>query len=255
MSTGGSTADGTGEFRFFSTPSARVFEMLNSSFGDQVISSSLNYEQQLDNGVDQYSVMTSKDAEGNIYAAIVNLNLEGGNKMNIRIDGQDLTGRIMEVQSLSGDSFYAENTLDQPDNVKIDRSEATISGADAAVTLAPHSFTIVKIHAAQDEGGSGTEDPDPENPGGEDPDVEDPGTEKPGGEDPDAEDPGTGDPAGSGKPAGTEGSQNTGVSADAGKDTDVPATGEGRSLAMFAVLCILAGTGTVYLGYRRVKNG
>ena len=248
-----------------------MFEMLNSSFGDQVISSSLNYEQQLDNGVDQYSVMTSKDAEGNIYAAIVNLNLEGGNKMNIRIDGQDLTGRIMEVQSLSGDSFYAENTLDQPDNVKIDRSEATISGADAAVTLAPHSFTIVKIHAAQDEGGSGTEDPDPEvptdpdtgdptdpdpeNPGGEDPDVEDPGTEKPGGEDPDAEDPGTGDPAGSGKPSGTEGSQNTGVSADAGKDTDVPATGEGRSLAMFAVLCILAGTGTVYLGYRRVKNG
>ena len=178
--------------------------------------------------------MTSKDAEGNIYAAIVNLNLEGGNKMNIRIDGQDLTGRIMEVQSLSGDSFYAENTLDQPDNVKIDRSEATISGADAAVTLAPHSFTIVKIHAAQEE---------------------DPGTEKPGGEDPDAEDPGTGDPAGSGKPSGTEGSQNTGVSADAGKDTDVPATGEGRSLAMFAVLCILAGTGTVYLGYRRVKNG
>ena len=248
VSTGGSTADGTGEFRFFSTPSASVFEMLNGSFGDQVISSSLNYEQQLDNGVDQYSVMTSKDAEGNIYAAIVNLNLEGENKMNIRIEGQNLTGRTMEVQSLSGDSFYAENTLDHPDNVKIDRSEAEIGGTDAVVTLAPHSFTVVKIHAAQDEGGSGTEEPDPEIP-------TDPDPEKPGGEDPDVEDPGAGDPAGPGKPSGAEGSQNAGSSADAGKDTDVPVTGEGRGLAMFAILCIFSGMGAVYLGYCRVKNG
>ena len=246
VSTGGSTADGTGEFRFFSTPSASVFEMLNGSFGDQVISSSLNYEQQLDNGVDQYSVMTSKDAEGNIYAAIVNLNLEGENKMNIRIEGQDLTGRTMEVQSLSGDSFYAENTLDQPDNVKINRSEAEIGGMDAVVTLAPHSFTVVKIHAAQDEGGSGTEDPDPEIP--TDPDTGDP-------TDPDPEKPGGEDPAGPGKPSGTEGSQNAGSSVDAGKDTDVPVTGEGSGLAMFALLCIVSGMGAVYLGYRRVKNG
>ena len=96
VSTGGSTADGTGEVRFFSAPSSRVVEMLNSSFGEQIINGSLNYEQQLDNGVNQYSVMTSKDKEGNVDAAIVNLNLEGENKIKLKIDDLDLTGKTME---------------------------------------------------------------------------------------------------------------------------------------------------------------
>lgn len=145
VSTGGSTADGTGEFRFFSTPSARVFEMLNSSFGDQIISALLNYEQQLDNGVNQYSVMTSKDEEGNVYAAIVNLNLEGENKIKLKIDDLDLTGKTMEIQSLSGETFYSENTLDDPDNVAIESSSEIITDKMPSVTLKPHSFTVVKI--------------------------------------------------------------------------------------------------------------
>lgn len=145
VSVGGNTADGTGEFRFFSTPSARVFEMLNSSYGDQIIDSSLNYEQQLDNGVDQYSVMTSKDDEGNVYVAIVNLNLEGENKIKIQVDDLDLTGKTMEIQRLSGDTFYAENSLDDPDNVDVERSTAVIDSERASVTLAPHSFTVIKI--------------------------------------------------------------------------------------------------------------
>ena len=148
VSTGGSTADGTGEFRFFSTPSARVFEMLNSSFGDQMISSSLNYDQQLGNGVAQYSVMTSGDEESNVYAAIVNLNLEGENKITIQIDDLDFTGKTMEIQSLSGETCYSENTLDDPDNVAVERSSETIGDKTPSVTLKPHSFTVVKIVGA-----------------------------------------------------------------------------------------------------------
>lgn len=145
VSTGGSTADGEGEFTFFATPSARVFEMLNTAFGDQITASSLNYTQQLDNGVEQYSVMTSKDDEGNVYAAIVNLNLDRENKIKIQVDDLDLTGKTMEIQEISGDTFYAENTPDDPDNVKVERSSAAIEGTAAEVTLAPHSFTVVKI--------------------------------------------------------------------------------------------------------------
>lgn len=92
VSVGGSAADGTGEFRFFSTPSARVFEMLNSAFGDQIIDGFFNYEQQL-----------------------------------------------------SGDTFYAENSLDDPDNVDVERKTETVESEKASVTLAPHSFTVVKI--------------------------------------------------------------------------------------------------------------
>lgn len=145
VSVGGSTADGAGEFRFFSTPSARVFEMLNSAFGDQIITGSFNYEQKLDNGVDQYSVMTSKDDEGNVYIAVVNLNLEGENRIRIQVDDLDLTGKTMEIQQLSGETFYAENSLDDPDNVDVERSTAAIESGNASVTLAPHSFTIIKI--------------------------------------------------------------------------------------------------------------
>ena len=145
VSVGGNTVDGTGEFRFFSTPSAHVFEMLNSSYGDQIIDSSFNYELQLDNGVNQYSVMTNKDDGGNVYIAIVNLNLEGENTIKIRVDDLDLTGKTMEIQQLSGDTFYAENSLDNPDNVDVERSTATIESERASVTLAPHSFTVIKI--------------------------------------------------------------------------------------------------------------
>lgn len=160
VSVGGSTADGTGEFRFFSTPSARVFEMLNSAFGDQIIDSSFNYEQQLDNGVDQYSVMTSKDEEGNVYIAVVNLNLEGENKIKIQVDDLDLTGKTMEIQQLSGDTFYAENSLDNPDNVDVERRTETAESEKASVTLAPHSFTVVKIVDALSTG----EPEEPEDP-------------------------------------------------------------------------------------------
>ena len=119
--------------------------MLNSSYGDQIIDSSFNYELQLDNGVNQYSVMTNKDDGGNVYIAIVNLNLEGENTIKIRVDDLDLTGKTMEIQQLSGDTFYAENSLDNPDNVDVERSTATIESERASVTLAPHSFTVIKI--------------------------------------------------------------------------------------------------------------
>ena len=160
VSAGGSTADGEGEFTFFATPSARVFEMLNTAFGDQITASTLNYTQQLDNGVEQYSVMTSKDGEGNVYAAVVNLNLDRENKIKIRVDDLDLTGKTMEIQQISGDTFYAENTPDHPDNVKVERSSAAIEGNAAEVILAPHSFTVIKIVDAL----SSEEPEEPEDP-------------------------------------------------------------------------------------------
>lgn len=156
VSVGGDTATGEGEFKFFSTPSARVFEMLNSSFGNQVTKASLNAKQTLDNGVAQYSVLTSKDEEGNIYAAIVNLNLESENQIQIKVDGYDLSGKTMEIQEISGDTFYTENTLEEPDNVKVERHTETIKGENAVLTMKPHSFTVVKIVDALNE----TEEPE-----------------------------------------------------------------------------------------------
>ena len=53
----------------------------------------------------------------------------------------------MEIQYISGDTFYAENTIDNPDNVDVIRTTETVAenSETARVVVEPHSFTIVKV--------------------------------------------------------------------------------------------------------------
>lgn len=138
---------GEGEYKFFSTPSARVFQMFNSAYGEEVLSSTFDVNRLLENGTEQYAAMASKDADGNVYLAIVNSRLTGNGLVDIKIDGADLSGKTLEIQYISGDTFYAENTLENPDNVSVITSTAVVdAGSETArVVLEPHSFTIVKV--------------------------------------------------------------------------------------------------------------
>lgn len=164
--------DGTGEFKFFSTPSAHIFSMLNSTFGDTEVTASIANETMLSNGVAQHSVMASTDADGNIYVALVNLALndvqgagadaELPSRVTLAIDGVDLNGRELEIKSLSGDSFYAENSLDDPEHVAVETRSEVATSAAHALELDPHSFTIVKIKAADAPKPPVDPDPDPE---------------------------------------------------------------------------------------------
>lgn len=143
----GNTATGEGEFKFFSTPSANVFEMLNSNFGDSIVASNIT-NKKLQHKIDQYSVMSSKDDDGNVYAAIVNLNLEQPSSISINIEGIDIRGKEIEIYQSAGKSFYAENTLENPNNVSIQHTTMRMDSKNERVTLAPHSFTIIKIKKA-----------------------------------------------------------------------------------------------------------
>lgn len=149
---------GEGEFKFFSTPSARVFEMFNSAYGTDVLTSTFDDTRLLDNGTEQYAAMASKDADGNVYLALVNSKLEGTGIVDIKVDGYNLSGKTLEIQQISGDTFYAENSLENPDNVAVVRSTATVdeNSETARVVVEPHSFTIVKVVNAMGE------DPKPE---------------------------------------------------------------------------------------------
>ena len=144
---GASTATGEGSFTFFKTPSASVFEMLNSDYGTNMVGVTLSSEPGLSNGVGQYDVMAATDAEGNVYLAIVNLGLDEGASIRVNVDGTDLSGRAVEVRSLSGDSFQAANTPDDPERVSIEKNSFVASEAYPVVALEPHSFTIVKVLA------------------------------------------------------------------------------------------------------------
>lgn len=138
---------GEGDYKFFSTPSARVFEMYNSASGTDVLSSTFSDTRLLDNGTEQYAAMASKDADGNVYLALVNSKLEGKGVVEIKVDGVDLSGKTLEIQYISGDTFYAENTIDNPDNVDVIRTTDTVAenSETARVVVEPHSFTIVKV--------------------------------------------------------------------------------------------------------------
>lgn len=141
---GADTRTGEGEFRFFATPSAKVFKMLNSGFGTKVLNASFDSEETLANGVKAYSALVTKDAADNYYVALVNTDRERARSM--AIDFADLSDyEQVSVKKLAPDSFTAENSLDNPDNVEVQDGTAVLSGNSVELTLEPHSFTILKV--------------------------------------------------------------------------------------------------------------
>ncbi len=142
---GASTATGEGNFEFFATPSARVFQMLNSAFGEEVIRSSFSQDRSLANGVKAYSALASKDLAGNYYAAIVNVDRENDQTIELKIHGVDLTGKEAEVQMLSSESFADENTLENPDRVAVVKTKQTCEGKTLTLEVPKHSFAIITL--------------------------------------------------------------------------------------------------------------
>ncbi len=147
---GANTKTGEGDFAFFSTPSARVFQMLNSSFGTDILESSFNTQEKLSNGVKAYSALASKDAYDNYYAAFVNIDRENAKNLEVKVEGVDFTGKDVEVQMLSSDSFSDENTLENPDNVVVETTTFVAEGSTVTVEVPKHSFAVIKVSAGVD---------------------------------------------------------------------------------------------------------
>ena len=147
---GANTITGEGDYEFFTTPSAKVFEMINKNFGNQILSTEFDQVDKMANGVASYSTLVSKDDDENIYVAIVNVDRSNSKKMKINLDGFDATDRKVEIQTLAGSSFTAENTLENPNNVPIEKSEFINDKSSVDIELSPHSFTIIKIEAQKE---------------------------------------------------------------------------------------------------------
>lgn len=146
---GANTKTGEGEFRFFATPSAKVFEMLKDGMGTEVVGSTFAFEDKLANGTQAVSALVSKDEAGNLYFNIVNTDRTEKRKIILDVTGEDLTGRNMIIKHLVAPSFDAENTLENPENVKIVTTEAVSEEAQPVITINPHTFTVIKIEAPE----------------------------------------------------------------------------------------------------------
>lgn len=137
---------GEGEYTFFSTPSAHVFKMLNSGFGDNIIESVFSEVPTMSNGVKTLSALASKDNDGNVYIAIVNADRERDRSIQLNINGLDVTGRKMNIQRLKTDSFTSANTKENPNAVNVTYDDEVVLNENPVIHLDKHSFVIVKIN-------------------------------------------------------------------------------------------------------------
>ena len=145
---GADTSTGEGDFAFFLTPSAFVFQMLNKGFGDEVLSASFSQQFTMPNGVTSLSSLVSRDQAGNLYFAIVNVDRTSDRRVKLDVSDTALAGKPMEIQQLNADSISAENTLEYPDKVQIETTETTVP-EDQTVVIPAHSFAVIKVSAEE----------------------------------------------------------------------------------------------------------
>ena len=145
--TGANQGTGEGNFRFFSTPSAKVFELFSNSFakGTKVVGTEFEHVETLANGTKAYSAIASKGDDGTLYVTVVNTDRENNKKLRVKVDGVDLTGKTVEVQTLAGESFVDENSLAEPDKVTIENSTVTAEGTDLELTAKAHSVMSITV--------------------------------------------------------------------------------------------------------------
>ena len=145
---GADKTTGEGNFAFFSTPSAHVFQMLNAGFGENVVEATFEKEPAMSNGVKTLSSLASVDKKGNMYVALVNVDREKDQNVMLDVKGVDVSGRDIEIQRLESEAITDENTLETPDKVTV-QTEKTKMPEGQIIKLKKHSFAIVKILAEE----------------------------------------------------------------------------------------------------------
>ena len=139
------TKTGTGDFEFFSTPSANIFEVYNTAFdGTKVLETSVANAPVNNLNTATLYAMTAKDDLNNLYVALVNY---AGQDVEVKIaaNGYNTASANVMAYTTASDTFDAENTLEDPDNVVMKYESGNLS-ANSTYTLKPYSFTVLKVY-------------------------------------------------------------------------------------------------------------
>ena len=139
------TVTGEGTFTFFATPSAHVFKMLNSGFGDTIVATEFSSVPTLSNGAKALSALASVDADSNIYVAIVNASRTEDYDIALDLQGISGEGATVTAQVLTADSYADQNSPENPNAVSV--QELTLSG-EWTQTIPKHTFVVLKIDPA-----------------------------------------------------------------------------------------------------------
>ena len=139
------TVTGEGTFTFFSTPSAHVFQMLNSGFGDTVVSTRFNKVPAMRNGATALSALASTDSDSNIYVAIVNASRTESYPMTLALEGISAAGATVTLQMLTSESFADQNSPEDPDKVSVTEMTFTLGSEIPVYEIPAHTFVVLKI--------------------------------------------------------------------------------------------------------------
>jgi alpha-N-arabinofuranosidase len=128
------------------TPTYHVFEMYKVHQDATYLPSELvtpNYEMG-DEAIPMVNVSASKTADGTINVSLCNLSHDQAVEVECTIQGitpKSATGRV-----LSGDSFHAYNTFENPESVKPVKLDAVqIDGEVLRIQLPAHSVAVVAV--------------------------------------------------------------------------------------------------------------
>ena len=97
------------------------------------------------NGQDNlFSSAVADDATGEIVVKLVNYSAEA-RPVTINLQGVKKLGKAGKALVLASNDLNAVNSLDQPQNLAPKEASFKVSSANVAYTLAPHSFTVLRI--------------------------------------------------------------------------------------------------------------
>ena len=142
------TVTGEGTFTFFSTPSAHVFQMLNSGFGDTVVATEFDSTPTMSNGAQCLSALAATDEDSNIYVAVVNASREADYPLELALEGISADGAAVTAQVLTADSYAAQNSPEAPEAVAVTEQTVTVEDGAITYTIPKHTFVILKIDPA-----------------------------------------------------------------------------------------------------------
>ena len=139
-----------GSYKFYGTPSLKVFTILNTMTGNELIKSTLTNNKKFYNNVDAIHTMVSKD-EDNIYVLLINMDRNKNVKVNIDVDNTEVKNNKAEVMTLSGDGVYAMNSLENPNNVDVVTSEFVFEPNNMEYDVPAHSVVGIKLALNEEE--------------------------------------------------------------------------------------------------------
>ncbi|MFJ7936076.1 FIMAH domain-containing protein [Sporosarcina sp. NPDC096371] len=136
---------GDGTYEYVSTPSARVFELLNNHTGNIRVDNKITNNTKISDfsNVDSIKAFTSKSDDGRIYAFVVNTDRNNAKDLNLTLPEGEY---ISKVHALESESQFSVNTVMNPNNVQLEQlADIRSVGNMFTTTIEPHSIKVFEI--------------------------------------------------------------------------------------------------------------